>query len=141
MKSFFNTFLLVIIFSSVGCSDFRDIFESNIETPHTYKKTRKEEKQIVEIQQALSAINRELVRRNEAVEKVADDAEKTKLHDELELLRTERRSLEGLLNELVDEAKASERTELDEALSRARWLEQQQERWYQKEELTRDRKE
>ncbi|HBF12530.1 MAG TPA: hypothetical protein DDW49_03940 [Deltaproteobacteria bacterium] len=45
MKSFFNTFLLVIIFSSVGCSDFRDIFESNIETPHTYEKTRKEERQ------------------------------------------------------------------------------------------------
>ncbi len=99
------------------------------------------EEQIVEIQQALSAINRELVRRNEAVEKTADAAEKTKLYDELGLLRKERRSLEGLLNDLVDEAKASERTEIDEALARVRWLELQQERWNQKEELTRDRKE
>lgn len=99
------------------------------------------EEQIVEIQQALGAINRELVRRNEAVEKTADAAEKNKLYDELDLLRKEHRSLEALLNDLVDEAKASERTEIDEALARVRWLERQQEQWYQKEELTRDRKE
>ncbi|HAM40708.1 MAG TPA: hypothetical protein DDX89_04740 [Candidatus Omnitrophica bacterium] len=97
------------------------------------------EEQIVEIQQALSAINRELVRRNEAVEKTADAAEKTRLYGELDLLRKEHRSLEGLLNDLVDEAKASERTEIDEALARARWLERQQEQWYQKEEQLRDR--
>ena len=97
------------------------------------------EEQIVEIQQALSAINRELVRRNEAVEKTADAEVKTRLYGELDLLRKEHRSLEGLLNDLVDEAKASERTEIDEALARARWLEQQQERWYQKEEQLRDR--
>jgi hypothetical protein len=93
----------------------------------------------VEIQQALSAINRELVRRNEAVEKIEDPAAKTKLYDELELLRKERRSLERLLDELIDEARASERTEIDEALARARWLERQQDQWYQKEELLRDR--
>jgi hypothetical protein len=97
------------------------------------------EEQIVEIQQALSAINRELVRRNEAVEKIEDPAAKTKLYDELELLRKERRSLERLLDELIDEARASERTEIDEALARARWLERQQDQWYQKEELLRDR--
>lgn len=99
------------------------------------------EEQIVEIQQALGAINRELVRRNEAVEKTADAEQKTRLYGELDLLRKEHRSLEGLLNDLVDEAKASERTEIDEALARARWLERQQEQWYQKEELTRERKE
>ena len=99
------------------------------------------EEQIVEIQQALSVINRELVRRNEAVEKIADSEEKTKLHDELGLLRKERRSLEALLDDLIDEAKASERTEIDEALARVQWLERQQEQWSQKEELTRDRKE
>lgn len=99
------------------------------------------EEQIVEIQQALGAINRELVRRNEAVEKTSDSVEKTRLYGELDLLRKERRSLEGLLNDLVDEAKASERTEIDEALARVRWLERQQEQWYKKEELTRDRKE
>ncbi|MBI4354529.1 MAG: hypothetical protein HY595_04765 [Candidatus Omnitrophica bacterium] len=99
------------------------------------------EEQIVEIQQALSAINRELVRRNEAVEKTADPAEKTHLYDELDKLRKERRSLDALLNDLIDEARASERTEIDEALARVRWLERQQEQWYQKEELIRDRKE
>ena len=97
------------------------------------------EEQIVEIQQALSAINREMVRRKDAVEKTTDATQKATLYDELELLRKERRSLEELLNDLVDEAKASERTEIDEALARVRWLEQQQERWYQKEELLRDR--
>lgn len=97
------------------------------------------EEQIVEIQQALGAINRELVRRNEAVEKTEDPAAKTKLYDELDLLRKERRSLEGLLDELIDEAKASEQTEIDEALARARWLERQQDQWYQKEEQLRDR--
>jgi len=56
-------------------------------------------------------------------------------------LRKEREDLEALLHDLVEEARASERTEIDEALARVRWLERQQEQWYKKEELLRDRQE
>ena len=61
------------------------------------------------------------------------------LYQELEALRKERGDLEALLHDLADEARMSERTAIDEALARARWLERQQEQWSQKEELLRDR--
>lgn len=99
------------------------------------------EEQIHEVQDALDAINRQIVRRKDAVIKTEDAAAKAKLYEELDLLRRERNELASLLNDLVEEARVSERTAIDEALARARWLERQQEQWYQKEELIRDRKE
>jgi len=96
------------------------------------------EQQIQEIQDALSAIHGQMVRRKEALKQTSDAAAKTTLYGELEALRTEREDLEALLHDLVDEAKLSERTAIDEALARARWFERQQQYWEQKEERTRD---
>lgn len=96
------------------------------------------EQQIQEVQDALSAIHRQMVRRKEALNKTPDATAKTALYGELEALRQEREDLEALLHDLVDEAKLSERTKIDEALARARWFERQQQYWEQKEERTRD---
>ena len=99
------------------------------------------EEQIVEIQDALKAIYTEMVRRKELLKKTQDATTKATLYDEFERLRKEREDLEKLLHDLVDEAKLSEQTAIDEALARARWLERQQERHTQREELIRDRQE
>ena len=97
------------------------------------------EAQIVEIQDALSTIDKQIVRHKEALGKTQDSATKTSLYEQLELLRKERNDLEALLHDLVDEAKISEQTAMDEALAHARWLERQQEYQEKKEELIRDR--
>ena len=97
------------------------------------------EQQIKDVQNALGAIYQEMVRRKDALKKTEDPTAKTALYDEFERLRKDRDDLEALLHDLIDEAKASERTAIDEALARARWLERQQEYQQQKEELIRDR--
>ncbi len=97
------------------------------------------EQQIREVQDALTAIHKEMVRHKEALNKAEDAATKARLHDGLDALRSEREDLEALLHDLVDEAKLSERTVIDEALARAKWLERQQEYQQQKEEILRDR--
>lgn len=94
-----------------------------------------------EVQEALSTIHKQMVRRKEALHTTQDADAKTSLYEELGALRKEREDLEAILHDLVEEAKVSERTEIDEALAKARWLERQQEQWYQKEELLRDRQE
>lgn len=99
------------------------------------------EQQIVEVQDALKTIHQQMVRRKEALKKIHEPATKTRLYEELEQLRKTRDELERLLHDLVDEAKASQKTEIDEALTRARWLERKQEYEAQKEELIRDRQE
>lgn len=99
------------------------------------------EEQIQEVQEALSAIYQQMVRRRDALKKTTDAATKASLYDEFERLRKEREDLEALLHDLVDEAKLSEQTAIDAALARARWLERQQEYHAQKEELIRDRQE
>lgn len=99
------------------------------------------EEQIQEVQEALSAIYQQMVRRRDALKKTTDAAIKASLYDEFERLRKEREDLEALLHDLVDEAKLSEQTAIDAALARARWLERQQEYHAQKEELIRDRQE
>jgi hypothetical protein len=97
------------------------------------------EAQIQEVQAALGAIHQQMVRRKETLQKTADAATKANLYDELERLRRERDDLEALLHDLVEEAKRSERTVIDEALARARWLERQDQYREQREELIRDR--
>ena len=97
------------------------------------------EQQIHEIQDALTAIYQQMVRRKEALKKTQDPATKATLYEEFERLRKDREDLEALLHDLVDEAKLSQRTAIDEALARARGFERQQEYQQQKEELIRDR--
>ena len=97
------------------------------------------EHQIQEIQEALGIIHQQMVRRKEALNMTQDATTKATLYDEFERLRKEREELEQLLHELVDEAKLSEQTALDEALARARWLERQEEIRQQREEIIRDR--
>src|SRR3989338_2154426 len=64
------------------------------------------EQQIEEIQNALGAIHRQMVRRKEALDKTQDDAKKAAFYADLETLRKEREDLEALLHDLVDEARA-----------------------------------
>ena len=97
------------------------------------------EQQIKELQEALGTIDTQMVRRKDLLQKTQDPATKTSLYEELERLRKEREALEKLLHDLIDEAKVSEQTAIDQALTRARWLERQQESWEKKEELLRDR--
>ena len=97
------------------------------------------EEQIQEVQNALSTIHQQIVRRKDTLGKAQDSATKTTLSDEIASLHKERDDLEALLHALVDEAKLSQQTAIDEALAHARWLERQQEDWQRKEEVTRDR--
>ncbi len=94
---------------------------------------------IKEVQEALNGVHQQMVRRKELVKQTKDPAAKATLYDELERLRKERSELQALLNQLVEEAAVSQRTAIDEALARTRWLEQREERWEKKEELIRDR--
>ena len=96
---------------------------------------------IEEVQDALGTIHQQMVRRKEAIHKSQDATAKTKLYEEFERLRKDREDLEAVLHDLVDEAKLSQRTAIDEALARARWFERQQEYQAQREELIRDRQE
>ena len=98
------------------------------------------EAQIVEIREALSTIDMQTVRRKEAVERTSDATTQATLYQEIELLRKERDALEGLLRQLVDEARASERTAIDEALARVKVLEQEREHEANKDELLLERR-
>ena len=97
------------------------------------------ERQIEEVQDALKTVYKQMVRRKETLQQTDDLAKKDLLHQELEVLQRDRKELEGLLRDLVEEAKVSQRTAIDEAIARARWWERQQERWDKQEELIRDR--
>ena len=97
------------------------------------------ESQMHEIQDALTAIYQQMVRRKEALKTTPDPAAKAILYEEFERLRKDREDLEALLHDLVDEAKLSQRTAIDEAIGRAKEFERQQEHRQQKEELIRDR--
>ena len=97
------------------------------------------EHQIKEVQDGLRTIYQQMVRRKEALKTALDPAAKATLYEEFERLRKDREELEALLHDLVDEAKLSQQTAIDEALTRARGFERQQEYWEKKEELLRDR--
>lgn len=97
------------------------------------------EEQIVEVQDALKTIHQQMVRRKELINRTQEPAAQATLYSEVEALRQEREDLEALLHDLVDEARVSQQTAIDEALVRARGLERNQERQAQREELIRDR--
>lgn len=92
-----------------------------------------------EVQDGLSTIHQQMVRHKEALKATSDPAEKARLYEEFESLRKERESFEAILHHLVDEARLSERTAIDEALARTRELERELERWERKADAIRDR--
>jgi len=97
------------------------------------------ERQLEEVQSALVAIHKQIVRHKEHAKREGDPAEQARLQERLKALYEERDTLRAVLDDMIGEAKASQRTAIDEALRRARWLERQQESWQKKEELLRDR--
>ena len=97
------------------------------------------QEQIVQVTNALEGIHQQMAQRRQAIQKETDEARKAALYAELDGLRKEHDMLERLLHELVDEAKATEWTKIDEALRKTRPQEQRQEERYRQEESIRDR--
>lgn len=96
--------------------------------------------QIAKIHAALQDLHIEMARlRKELQTPSLDDRRAGSLYGQLDGLRKEHDSLERLLHELVEEAQATEWTEIDEALKRVKQYEQTQERQYRQEEVLRDR--
>ena len=96
--------------------------------------------QIAQMTSALEQLHERMASARKALDAATDDDRKTALYAELDGLRKERDTLERLLHELVDEAKATEWTAIDEALRRSRAFERYQERADQKEDNLRERK-
>jgi len=97
------------------------------------------EEQIEEIQDALTFLHKDIARHKEALHKTEYTATQTTLQAQLDSLLEERDTLESLLYQLVDEAKASEWTAVDKVLRRAEREERQQERLERREEIIQDR--
>lgn len=95
--------------------------------------------QIVQVTGALQKIHQEMTRRRKGIEAEADPKKKAVLYADLDALRKEHDLIERLLHELVEEARATEWTKIDEALRRALAFERYQERAYRHEEVLRDR--
>ena len=95
--------------------------------------------QIVKVTEGLETLHQQMAQRRKALNTTTDEVKKAVLYAELDGLRKEHDMLERLLHELVEEAKATECTTIDEALKRAREVERYQERAYQKEEVLRER--
>ncbi|MBI3011753.1 MAG: hypothetical protein HYY58_04630, partial [Candidatus Omnitrophica bacterium] len=86
-------------------------------------------------------LHEQVVRRKRLVADAQDEAAKARLLGEIDSLRTERDEIESLLHQLVNEARASERTAIDEALANVRMLEWRREQLDRREEIIRDRQE
>lgn len=99
------------------------------------------EAQLFELQDALRAVHQQIVRRKRILTDAQDEAAKARLLTEIDSLRTERDEIESLLHQLVNEARASERTAIDEALANVRMLEWRREQLDRREEIIRDRQE
>ncbi|MBI3021571.1 MAG: hypothetical protein HYY90_00150 [Candidatus Omnitrophica bacterium] len=99
------------------------------------------EAQLYELQDALKAIHEQIVRRKRILADAQDETAKATLFAEIDSLRTERDEIESLLHQLVNEARASERTAIDEALANVRMLEWRREQLDRREEIIRDRQE
>lgn len=95
--------------------------------------------QIAKVDQAIQELHGRMVERRQAIQQVTDKTKKAALDAELDGLRKERDMLERLLHELVEEARATEWTAVDQALARAKSLERRQEEAYQRQEALRDR--
>lgn len=95
--------------------------------------------QIVKVEEALSALHPEMARLRNAIKQEPDPARKAALYAELDSLREDHDALERILHDLVEEATATEWTKIDEALKKARSIEQYQEKASRREEVIRDR--
>lgn len=96
--------------------------------------------QIVKVHEALAVLDQQIAERRRQLQQAAGDAQKSSLlYAEVDGLRKEYGMLERLLNDLVEEAKATEWTAIDQALARAKRFERHQEGAYQRQEVIRDR--
>ena len=96
--------------------------------------------QIIKVTEGLQILYRQMAQRRQAIQKETDSIRKAALYVELDGLRRERDALEGLLHELVEEAKATEWTKIDEALKGVRFIDRYSEKETRKEEVLRDRR-
>ena len=95
--------------------------------------------QIIQLDQAAQNLHHQIAQLRATIQGIADQVQKAKLYAELDGMQKELRSLEQLLHELLDEAKATEWTKIDEALKRANRFDRMQERVYERQEVIRDR--
>jgi len=95
--------------------------------------------QILKINEAVGQIYEQMAQKRRALNAAPSETQKAALYAELDGLHKERNMLERLLHDLVEEAKATEWTKIDEALKRAKAFERYQERVYQKQEVIRER--
>lgn len=95
--------------------------------------------QIIKIDQATQDLHHQIVQVRQTIQQTTDQAEKAKLYAQLDDLQKDQHSLEQILHELLEEAKATEWTKIDAALKRAKRFERYQEEVYQKQEVIRDR--
>ena len=95
--------------------------------------------QIVKVGEAIGQLHEQMAQKRRAIQAAADQAEKSTLYAELDVLRKEHDMLEGLLHELVEEARATEWTKVDEALSRVEEIRRRREYEERREEVLRDR--
>lgn len=95
--------------------------------------------QIVKVHEVLVSLHTQMAQRRQRLQQTTDETQRVGLYAELDGLRMEHDLLERLLHELVDEAKATEWTAIDEALQRAKRFERAQERTYKREEDLRER--
>ncbi len=96
--------------------------------------------QISKISHELEQINLGMAQRKRALQMTADEVQKTATVSELDHLREERRTLQQLLDRLVEAGQAEEGTAIDAALQRARKLERIQERAFEQQETIYDRR-
>jgi predicted nucleic acid-binding Zn-ribbon protein len=97
--------------------------------------------QIFKVNDALEELHQQIAQQRKQIQAVGTDAERAGLYARLDALRKEHDMLERLLHELVDEARATEWTKVDEALKRVRGLERYQEKQQRREDVLRDRRE
>lgn len=97
--------------------------------------------QIFKVHDALEDLHQQIAQHRRKIQAAGTDAERASLYAQLDLLRKEHDMLERLLHELVEEAKATEWTKVDEALRQVRGLERYQEKQQRREDVLRDRRE
>ena len=97
--------------------------------------------QIDKVSQALNQLYHQMAQKRQAIQAAPDEARRSALSAELDVLRKEHDMLNRLLHDLISEAHATEWTDVDEALRRVKQFEQRQEREDQQEEALSDRKE
>lgn len=95
--------------------------------------------QIRKVNESLTTLHQEMSALRRAIQREADPSRKAALYAELDGLRKQHDMLERLLHDLVDEARATEWTAIDEALRRIKPYEKRQEKAYEKEEALRER--